>query len=91
MDRPLTTNTRTNLILSALLVMSSLVGCAYHNLHGGGNSCSATYGGAPGAYGGAPGVYQPGSGAAMPQGNVAPYYQAPARPPGSGFFGSGGY
>jgi len=83
MDRP---QKRTNLVLASLLVLSSLVGCAYHNLHGGGNSCGS-------AYGGAPGTYQPGSGAAAyPQGGgPAPYYQAPARPPGSGFFGSGGY
>ena len=82
MDRP---QKKTNLILASLLAMSSLVGCAYHNLQGGGNSCGA-------AYGGAPGVYQPGgSGAANPQGGPVPYYQAPARPPGSGLFGSGGY
>ncbi|MDA1229327.1 MAG: hypothetical protein O2856_01010 [Planctomycetota bacterium] len=85
MDRPTTTRKRTNFILTGLLIMSSLVGCAYHNLHGGGNACGSVYGGAPGAY-------QPGgSGAAYPQGSAAPYYQAPARPPGSGFFGSGGY
>ncbi|MCA9063236.1 MAG: hypothetical protein KDA96_09260 [Planctomycetaceae bacterium] len=92
MDRPQGTSKRANLMLSGLLTMSSLVGCAYHNLYGGGNVCGQTYGAGPGVYGGAPGVYQPGgSGAAVPPGGSAPYYQPPARPPGSGFFGSGGY
>ncbi len=85
MDRPVN---RTNFMWLGLICLSSLVGCAYHNLNGGG-SCGAPYGGtAGGGYpqgSGAPGTYQ--------QSGPAPYYQAPARPPapGSGFFGSGGY
>ena len=62
--------------MAALLLVSSLAGCAYHNM--GGNTCAA------------PGAYPAGSGGAgYPQGGPAPYGQAPARNP--GLFGSGGY
>ncbi|MEJ7591212.1 MAG: hypothetical protein WKF77_06670 [Planctomycetaceae bacterium] len=85
MDRPVN---RTNLMWLGLICFSSLVGCAYHNMNGGG-ACGGPYGGASG------GGYPPGSGAVgtYQQSGPAPNYQAPARPPapGSGFFGSGGY
>ena len=74
MDRP---QRQTIILMAALLLVSSLAGCAYHNM-GGGNACAA------------PGAYPSGSGGAgYPQGGPAPYGQAPARNP--GLFGSGGY
>ncbi|MBL8819412.1 MAG: hypothetical protein JNL58_25495 [Planctomyces sp.] len=86
MDRPQKTN---KMLLGMIFLLSTFVGCAYHNMHGGG-SCAA-----PNGYAGASGGYQtaPGS-AGYPQGSPAPYGQpsyGQAPPPGSGFFGSGGY